>query len=109
MIRRTPRSTSTYTLFPYTTLFRSLAGRTRGAVRHKHPRAGPGRPDVLAGALVGSRAAAGDASARLPGGGSRQQRGRSPPAPRVVGRWPHARTAVVADARRREQLGRAHV
>src|SRR3546814_10759422 len=27
MIRRPPRSTRTYTLFPYTTLFRSLAGR----------------------------------------------------------------------------------
>src|SRR3546814_15485647 len=26
MIRRPPRSTRTYTLFPYTTLFRSLAG-----------------------------------------------------------------------------------
>src|SRR3546814_73256 len=30
MIRRPPRSTRTYTLFPYTTLFRSLTGRRRG-------------------------------------------------------------------------------
>src|SRR3546814_20503676 len=28
MIRRPPRSTRTYTLFPYTTLFRSLRGRS---------------------------------------------------------------------------------
>src|SRR3546814_8967310 len=30
MIRRPPRSTRTDTLFPYTTLFRSCGGRTRG-------------------------------------------------------------------------------
>src|SRR3546814_18678485 len=29
MIRRPPRSTRTYTLFPYTTLFRSVEGRSR--------------------------------------------------------------------------------
>src|SRR3546814_20323557 len=43
MIRRTPRSTRTDTLFPYTSLFRaacetaiaaSISRRTRGAVRH---------------------------------------------------------------------------
>src|SRR3546814_5673138 len=39
MIRRPPRSTRTDTLFPYTTLFRSLA--TRFAVRRKH---GANRP-----------------------------------------------------------------
>src|SRR3546814_6560041 len=33
MIRRPPRSTRTYTLFPYTTLFRSLAFRKAGAIR----------------------------------------------------------------------------
>src|SRR3546814_11855322 len=32
MIRRPPRSTRTDTLFPYTTLFRSLKGQARGAV-----------------------------------------------------------------------------
>src|SRR3546814_3717325 len=32
MIRRPPRSTLTDTLFPYTTLFRSAAGRGRGKV-----------------------------------------------------------------------------
>src|SRR3546814_8610522 len=31
MIRRPPRSTRTYTLLPYTTLFRSAAGRPRAA------------------------------------------------------------------------------
>src|SRR3546814_21079266 len=33
MIRRPPRSTRTYTLFPYTTLFRSRHNRGRGVVR----------------------------------------------------------------------------
>src|SRR3546814_18740426 len=33
MIRRPPRSTRTDTLFPYTTLFRSLADRQRGLAR----------------------------------------------------------------------------
>src|SRR3546814_16980934 len=33
MIRRPPRSTRTDTLFPYTTLFRSLNGRSQGRVR----------------------------------------------------------------------------
>src|SRR3546814_12245456 len=42
MIRRPPRSTRTDTLFPYTTLFRSLDGRVHAqpvtilAVRHRH-------------------------------------------------------------------------
>src|SRR3546814_8435775 len=34
MIRRPPRSTRTDTLFPYTTLFRSLSGVERGKARH---------------------------------------------------------------------------
>src|SRR3546814_4572686 len=41
MIRRPPRSTRTDTLFPYTTLFRSFAGREHGAqhsVRHRPER-----------------------------------------------------------------------
>src|SRR3546814_1006963 len=33
MIRRPPRSTRTYTLFPYTTLFRSVDGRRAAYVR----------------------------------------------------------------------------
>src|SRR3546814_7569926 len=45
MIRRPPRSTRTDTLFPYTTLFRSLARRRRGAAlgpaRPEHGRRGP--------------------------------------------------------------------
>src|SRR3546814_14496937 len=48
MIRRPPRSTRTDTLFPYTTLFRSLrAFRRHGGVSEQLPRAGdqggPGR------------------------------------------------------------------
>src|SRR2546430_10965056 len=39
MIRRPPRST----LFPYTTLFRSLARRPRGDARDGRARTGPGR------------------------------------------------------------------
>src|SRR3546814_10315575 len=42
MIRRPPRSTRTDTLFPYTTLFRSLAGRMlcRGCARWPYARRG---------------------------------------------------------------------
>src|SRR3546814_9734407 len=43
MIRRPPRSTRTDTLFPYTTLFRSLgAGRPRGHCLQSHPRQSAG-------------------------------------------------------------------
>src|SRR3546814_9195825 len=48
MIRRPPRSTRTYTLFPYTTLFRSH----RALLCHHHeprpalPRQGGGRPEL---------------------------------------------------------------
>src|SRR3546814_2657281 len=38
MIRRPPRSTRTYTLFPYTTLFRSAHRRTRHRPRYGRPR-----------------------------------------------------------------------
>src|SRR2546429_6699026 len=37
MIRRPPRST----LFPYTTLFRSLPATSPGGLRHRHPRHPP--------------------------------------------------------------------
>src|SRR3546814_4907420 len=36
MIRRPPRSTRTYTLFPYTTLFRSAAARRQLVLIEKH-------------------------------------------------------------------------
>src|SRR3546814_10174999 len=55
MIRRPPRSTRTDTLFPYTTLFRSGAGRTRarawayhGRSRDPRERGGEGRDQHLA-------------------------------------------------------------
>src|SRR3546814_17004337 len=35
MIRRPPRSTRTDTLFPYTTLFRSVAGQDRAGAGHR--------------------------------------------------------------------------
>src|SRR3546814_6526732 len=41
MIRRPPRSTRTDTLFPYTTLFRSISSRVRPALRSSN--ASPGR------------------------------------------------------------------
>src|SRR3546814_4780498 len=40
MIRRPPRSTRTDTLFPYTTLFRSVQRARRVGVEHKRQRAG---------------------------------------------------------------------
>src|SRR3546814_21070503 len=41
MIRRPPRSTRTYTLFPSTTLFRSLPWLGRAAMRHDFPALNP--------------------------------------------------------------------
>src|SRR3546814_9439354 len=71
MIRRPPRSTRTDTLFPYTTLFRSAADRSRTAregggiagSRHLPARAGAGKrrdpPGRLARLDVAQRTAAG--------------------------------------------------
>src|SRR3546814_12206340 len=47
MIRRPPRSTRTDTLFPYTTLFRSIAARAR----HAAEISSPGRPRRMAGKI----------------------------------------------------------
>src|SRR3546814_8117806 len=69
MIRPPPRSTSTYTLFPYTTLFRSNPRRGRAAgrravgpdpgdrLRPLHRAAGPRgtRAEIRQGAIAGSR------------------------------------------------------
>src|SRR3546814_3591778 len=68
MIRRPPRSTRTDTLFPYTTLFRSLRQRqrehgdiqeARGRLAGGNPQGGaPGKPDIpheAGGAGVGRR------------------------------------------------------
>src|SRR2546425_8721688 len=52
MIRRPPRST----LFPYTTLFRSLAGRSHAAPFSGHPRSGPApRPSPIARRVLAGR------------------------------------------------------
>src|SRR3546814_9968814 len=53
MIRRPPRSTRTDTLFPYTTLFRSLAGR-RHALRLHRIFAGGDAVRQPSGSLVGA-------------------------------------------------------
>src|SRR3546814_3256009 len=52
MIRRPPRSTRTYTLFPYTTLFRSrdpgvggVGGRDPARAQYRAGQAFPGQPD----------------------------------------------------------------
>src|SRR3546814_2487250 len=50
MIRRPPRSTRTDTLFPYTTLFRSLRNRGRD-VLHPAPLAVPRKPQLRVGGL----------------------------------------------------------
>src|SRR3546814_16552166 len=72
MIRRPPRSTRTDTLLPYTTLFRSAAGRYRGAALYvRLDRAAQGRDgepcQSLAGGGIG-RALSG-AGSRRPGVG----------------------------------------
>src|SRR3546814_11956239 len=61
MIRRPPRSTRTDTLFPYTTLFRSLGRNRAGAgdeapARWKVPLATPGRrgDEAVGGASLGA-------------------------------------------------------
>src|SRR3546814_16633630 len=46
MIRRPPRSSRTYTLFPYTTLFRSqLCGQREGHDDEQRPHPAPAEPD----------------------------------------------------------------
>src|SRR3546814_3621742 len=50
MIRRPPRSTRTDTLFPYTTLFRSLRNRGRDDL-HPAPLALPRKPQLRVGGL----------------------------------------------------------
>src|SRR3546814_2955184 len=111
MIRRPPRSTRTYTLFPYTTLFRSqgaglgtrpvrdpagdprrLARRQRGAGAR-----GAVEPDVRPVRRAPSRAGrgAGAPLARRAAGGFRRVRRRL--RREAAGRWPEG------------QIGRAHV
>src|SRR3546814_14321903 len=59
MIRRPPRSTRTYTLFPYTTLFRSLAAPTQQSdAQQGLARAAPGSQERDAPALHGDRGTA---------------------------------------------------
>src|SRR3546814_2560602 len=69
MIRRPPRSTRTDTLFPYTTLFRSLEGEP-GLLVEPYGVGGPpglvvelGRRLVIVGSLVARRCAVGQAGA----------------------------------------------
>src|SRR3546814_7565143 len=67
MIRRPPRSTRTDTLFPYTTLFRSRAGRaTADRAYRSAPRAASALPPVDADERAG----------RVGGGGAREHQGR---------------------------------
>src|SRR3546814_10840609 len=61
MVRRPPRSTRTYTLFPYTTLFRA------GRCRRRPAWAGTARAGVDL-ELRGRRAGGGDSSSRFPAG-----------------------------------------
>src|SRR3546814_7945783 len=58
MIRRPPRSTRTDTLFPYTTLFRSIGKRLRqGYVLRRGAAARPAVPRLRGGARIPRRAA----------------------------------------------------
>src|SRR3546814_15654683 len=60
MILRPPGSTRTYTLFPYTTLFRSFRlsddGAALGFMEPASPQGGPARMNVFVQALQGSQA-----------------------------------------------------
>src|SRR3546814_11199651 len=69
MIRRPPRSTRTDTLLPYTTLFRSAAGRYRGAALYvRLDRAAQGRDGEPCQSLAG-----GGIGRALSGAGGRRQ------------------------------------
>src|SRR3546814_12983556 len=57
MIRRPPRSTRTDTLFPYTTLFRSVSARRSSAVRDRRRPAGAGLGAAVADFAAGASAA----------------------------------------------------
>src|SRR3546814_11325526 len=103
MILLPPRSTRTDTLFPYTTLFRSDAGRRRGGRGRLRRRPGPAR--VRAALVPGLPAAAGvlRAAGEVPvrrHGRARarplRRPGRHPPAPAQL-RPPRARSAAAAD------------
>src|SRR3546814_6135461 len=54
MIRRPPRSTRTDALFPYTTLFRSRAGRGLGAARQQGNEGPPSMSRLLVGVYPGT-------------------------------------------------------
>src|SRR3546814_13076125 len=88
MIRRTPRSTPTDTLFPYSTLFRSPAGAVAvGRAARRGGRAGP--VAVVAGWPHGP-AYRGEPAHRAPGagrGGAGGAAGRGDGAGRQVGLW----------------------
>src|SRR3546814_11028954 len=78
MIRRPPRSTRTDTLFPYTTLFRSVALAEVGDVadvrRAEHPELGLHRAGVAVGAGRAALARL-DNPAGVPGAGGGQRAG----------------------------------
>src|SRR3546814_7965289 len=109
MIRRTPRSTRTDTLFPYTTLFRACdedpgpqAGAGQVGVRRRHRRGAPRRgkvPGQGAYLLVPQR---------------RASLGSEEPAPGAVEPLQHPHTqgrigARVPDLQLDREIGRAHV
>src|SRR3546814_14586601 len=107
MIRRPPRSTRTYTLFPYTTLFRSRGGGLRPGAGDGHRRHGRGdrrlrraAPARLQGLVAAARSpVARDARPRP----RLLRRGSAHPAPRA----PLAVAGAVARPRRPVEIGRA--
>src|SRR3546814_4510340 len=73
MIRRPPRSTRTDTLFPYTTLFRSLHVRARLAQRHQLPEAQRPGCQRVRGALLGPLVLPAQRAGPVPGGDPRSE------------------------------------
>src|SRR3546814_12213596 len=98
MIRRPPRSTRTYTLFPYTTLFRSLDV----AIAFLDRRLGDVADHL--GVLVLEQAGVGrDRRLHLPAEQAVQRQAR-----RLAGDVPE-RNVDAADRERGDEIGRAHV
>src|SRR3546814_9088767 len=107
MIRQPPRSTRTDTLFPYTTLFRSITG-----LRQQEADVG-GQGRVAAGRVKGSRDLCGAIVGRQPGSFLRQPSARAHEAARArVTLLPVSRPSRAASQRPvslSEEIGRANV
>src|SRR3546814_3578258 len=120
MVRRPPESTGTDTLFPYTTLFRSVAARRQGDAADRQPLVQPleaPQASADAGRKLGRKGSCGE---RRPGfratrpaqgklGGVPEGRGRQNASPvplhvfRLAPQWAKGTGAEVDDMRRSEE------